>query len=148
LYHIILFEPEIPPNTGNIIRLSANTGFEVHLIEPLGFKVDDKSLKRAGMDYLKKTDFQVWISLDECINTLDPQNIYTVSTKGKSIYSDLTYSQGDAFIFGPESRGLPQTIIDKYESITIPMKSTGRSINLANTVSIIVYEAWRQLEFK
>ena len=148
MFHIILFEPEIPPNTGNIIRLSANTGFEVHLIEPLGFKVDDKSLKRAGMDYLKKTDFQVWISLDECINTLDPQNIYTVSTKGKSIYSDLTYSQGDAFIFGPESRGLPQTIIDKYESITIPMKSTGRSINLANTVSIIVYEAWRQNAFK
>lgn len=148
MFHIILFEPEIPPNTGNIIRLSANTGFEVHLIEPLGFKVDDKSLKRAGMDYLKKTDFQVWISLDQCLNTLDPQNIYTVSTKGKSIYSDLTYSQGDAFIFGPESRGLPQTIIDKYESITIPMKSTGRSINLANTVSIIVYEAWRQLEFK
>ncbi len=148
MFHIILFEPEIPPNTGNIIRLSANTGFEVHLIEPLGFKVDDKSLKRAGMDYLKKTDFQVWISLAECLNILDPQNIYTVSTKGKSIYSDLTYSQGDAFIFGPESRGLPQTIIDKYESITIPMKSTGRSINLANTVSIIVYEAWRQLEFK
>ena len=148
MFHIILFEPEIPPNTGNIIRLSANTGFEVHLIEPLGFKVDDKNLKRAGMDYLKKTDFQVWISLDECINTLDPQNIYTVSTKGKSIYSDLTYSQGDAFIFGPESRGLPQTIIDKYESITIPMKSTGRSINLANTVSIIVYEAWRQNAFK
>ena len=148
MFHIILFEPEIPPNTGNIIRLSANTGFEVHLIEPLGFKVDDKSLKRAGMDYLKKTDFQVWISLDECLNTLDPQNIYTVSTKGKSIYSDLTYSQGDAFIFGPESRGLPQTIIDKYESITIPMKSTGRSINLANTVSIIVYEAWRQNAFK
>ena len=148
MFHIILFEPEIPPNTGNIIRLSANTGFEVHLIEPLGFKVDDKSLKRAGMDYLKKTDFQVWISLVECLNTLDPQNIYTVSTKGKSIYSDLTYSQGDAFIFGPESRGLPQTIIDKYESITIPMKSTGRSINLANTVSIIVYEAWRQNAFK
>ena len=148
MFHIILFEPEIPPNTGNIIRLSANTGFEVHLIEPLGFKVDDKNLKRAGMDYLKKTDFQVWISLDECLNTLDPQNIYTVSTKGKSIYSDLTYSQGDAFIFGPESRGLPQTIIDKYESITIPMKSTGRSINLANTVSIIVYEAWRQNAFK
>ena len=148
MFHIILFEPEIPPNTGNIIRLSANTGFEVHLIEPLGFKVDDKNLKRAGMDYLKKTDFQVWISLDECLNTIDPQNIYTVSTKGKSIYSDLTYSQGDAFIFGPESRGLPQTIIDKYESITIPMKSTGRSINLANAVSIIVYEAWRQNAFK
>ena len=147
-FHIILFEPEIPPNTGNIIRLSANTGFEVHLIEPLGFKVDDKSLKRAGMDYLKKTDFQVWISLAECLNTLDPQNIYTVSTKGKSIYSDLTYSQGDAFIFGPESRGLPQIIREKYTSIYMPMRSEGRSLNLANAVAVVTYEAWRQLEFK
>ena len=148
MFHIILFEPEIPPNTGNIIRLSANTGFEVHLIEPLGFKMDDKSLKRAGMDYLKKTDFQVWISLDECINTLDPQNIYTVSTKGKSIYSDLTYSQGDAFIFGPESRGLPKIIREKYTSIYMPMRSEGRSLNLANAVAVVTYEAWRQLEFK
>jgi len=148
LFHIILFEPEIPPNTGNIIRLSANTGFEVHLIEPLGFKVDDKSLKRAGMDYLKKTDFQVWISLDECLNTLNLQNIYTVSTKGKSIYSDLTYSQGDAFIFGPESRGLPQIIREKYTSIYMPMRSEGRSLNLANAVAVVTYEAWRQLEFK
>ncbi|MDP7128644.1 MAG: tRNA (cytidine(34)-2'-O)-methyltransferase [Candidatus Marinimicrobia bacterium] len=148
MFHIILFEPEIPPNTGNIIRLSANTGFEVHLIEPLGFKVDDKSLKRAGMDYLKKTDFQVWISLAECLNTLDPQNIYTVSTKGKSIYSDLTYSQGDAFIFGPESRGLPKIIREKYTSIYMPMRSEGRSLNLANAVAVVTYEAWRQLEFK
>jgi len=148
MFHIILFEPEIPPNTGNIIRLSANTGFEVHLIEPLGFKVDDKSLKRAGMDYLKKTDFQVWISLDECINTLDPQNIYSVSTKGKSIYSDLTYSQGDAFIFGPESRGLPKIIREKYTSIYMPMRSEGRSLNLANAVAVVTYEAWRQLGFK
>jgi tRNA (cytidine/uridine-2'-O-)-methyltransferase len=148
LFHIILYEPEIPPNTGNIIRLSANTGFEVHLIEPLGFKVDDKSLKRAGMDYLKKTDFQVWISLAECLDTLDPQNIYTVSTKGKSIYSDLTYSQGDAFIFGPESRGLPQIIREKYTSIYMPMRSEGRSLNLANAVAVVTYEAWRQNAFK
>ena len=148
MFHIILFEPEIPPNTGNIIRLSANTGFEVHLIEPLGFKVDDKSLKRAGMDYLKKTDFQVWISLAECLDTLDPQNIYTVSTKGKSIYSDLTYSQGDAFIFGPESRGLPQIIREKYTSIYMPMRSEGRSLNLANAVAVVTYEAWRQNAFK
>ncbi len=148
MFHIILFEPEIPPNTGNIIRLSANTGFEVHLIEPLGFKVDDKSLKRAGMDYLKKTDFQVWISLDECLNNIDHRNIYTVSTKGKSIYSDLTYSQGDAFIFGPESRGLPKIIREKYTSIYMPMRSEGRSLNLANAVAVVTYEAWRQLEFK
>ena len=148
MFYIILFEPEIPPNTGNIIRLSANTGFEVHLIEPLGFKVDDKSLKRAGMDYLKKTDFQVWISLAECLDTLDPQNIYSVSTKGKSIYSDLTYSQGDAFIFGPESRGLPKIIREKYTSIYMPMRSEGRSLNLANAVAVVTYEAWRQLGFK
>ena len=148
MFHIILFEPEIPPNTGNIIRLSANTGFEVHLIEPLGFKVDDKSLKRAGMDYLKKTDFQVWISLAECLNNIDHRNIYTVSTKGKSIYSDLTYSQGDTFIFGPESRGLPKIIREKYTSIYMPMRSEGRSLNLANAVAVVTYEAWRQLEFK
>ena len=148
MFHIILFEPEIPPNTGNIIRLSANTGFEVHLIEPLGFKVDDKSLKRAGMDYLKKTDFQVWISLAECLNNIDHRNIYTVSTKGKSIYSDLTYSQGDAFIFGPESRGLPKIIREKYTSIYMPMRSEGRSLNLANAVAVVTYEAWRQNAFK
>ena len=148
MFHIILFEPEIPPNTGNIIRLSANTGFEVHLIEPLGFKVDDKNLKRAGMDYLKKTDFQVWISLAECLNNIDHRNIYTVSTKGKSIYSDLTYSQGDAFIFGPESRGLPKIIREKYTSIYMPMRSEGRSLNLANAVAVVTYEAWRQLGFK
>ena len=147
MFHIILFEPEIPPNTGNIIRLSANTGFEVHLIEPLGFNVDDKSMKRAGMDYLKKTDFNVWESLTECLSNIDHQDIYSVSTKGRTTYSKLKYKPGDVFIFGPESRGLPQIIIDEYESITIPMKSTGRSINLANAVSIIVYEAWRQNGF-
>jgi len=148
LFHIILFEPEIPPNTGNIIRLSANTGFEVHLIEPLGFKVDDKSLKRAGMDYLRKTDFNVWDNLEDCLNAINHQTLYAVSTKGQTTYSELKYKPGNAFIFGPESRGLPQTIIDKYDSITIPMKSTGRSINLANAVSIVAYEAWRQNAFK
>jgi len=147
LFHIILFEPEIPPNTGNIIRLSVNTGSELHLIKPLGFSVDEKSLRRAGMDYIKKTDFNIWESLNDCLKRINYKSVYSISTKGQKIYSDLNYEKDDAFIFGPETKGLPQKIIDQYDSITIPMKSAGRSINLANAVSIIVYEAWRQQKF-
>jgi len=147
MFHIILFEPEIPPNTGNIIRLSVNTGFELHLIKPLGFSVDDKNLKRAGMDYIKRTNFKVWKTLNECLNNISPKSIYSVSTKGKICYSDLDYYKGDAFIFGPESRGLSEKIREKYTSIYMPMRSEGRSLNLANAVSVITYEVWRQLEF-
>jgi len=147
MIHIILYEPEIPPNTGNIIRLSVNAGFELHLIKPLGFSVDDKSLKRAGMDYLRKTDFNVWDDLDKCLEKINYSSIYGVSTKGKTNYTELEYKEGDAFLFGPESRGLPQEIREKFSSIFIPMKSEGRSLNLANAVSIITYEAWRQLGF-
>jgi len=147
LLHIILFKPEIPPNTGNIIRLSVNTGFNLHLIKPLGFSVDEKSLRRAGMDYIKKTDFIVCETLNECLKKINYKSVYSISTKGKKIYSELKYEKEDAFIFGPETTVLPQKIIDQYDSITIPMKSADRSINLANAVSIIVYEAWRQLNF-
>tara|TARA_B110000014_G_scaffold1241_1_gene876 strand:+ start:1100 stop:1546 length:447 start_codon:yes stop_codon:yes gene_type:complete len=147
MFHIILFEPEIPPNTGNIIRLSVNTGFELHLIKPLGFSVDDKNLKRAGMDYIKRTNFKVWKTLNECLNNISPKSIYSVTTKGKICYSDLDYYKGDAFIFGPESRGLSEKIREKYTSIYMPMRSEGRSLNLANAVSVITYEVWRQLEF-
>ena len=147
MLHIILFKPEIPPNTGNIIRLSVNTGFNLHLIKPLGFSVDEKSLRRAGMDYIKKTDFNVWENLNDCLKKINYQSVYSISTKGEKIYSDLNFKKDDVFIFGPETTGLPQKIIDQYDSITIPMKSAGRSINLANAVSIIVYEAWRQLKF-
>jgi len=147
LLHIILYEPEIPPNTGNIIRLSVNTGFELHLIKPLGFSINEKSLRRAGMDYIRKTDFNVWENLNDCVKKINYHSVYSISTKGEKIYSDLNYEKEDAFIFGPETTGLPQKIIDEYDSITIPMKSAGRSINLANAVSIIVYEAWRQLKF-
>tara|TARA_B100002049_G_C16065156_1_gene370060 strand:- start:132 stop:578 length:447 start_codon:yes stop_codon:yes gene_type:complete len=148
MFHIILFEPEIPPNTGNIIRLSVNTGFELHLIKPLGFSVDDKNLKRAGMDYIKRTNFKVWKTLNECLNNISPKSIYSVTTKGKIRYSDLDYYKGDAFIFGPESRGLSEKIREKYTSIYMPMRSEGRSLNLANAVSVITYEVWRQLEFR
>ena len=147
MFHIILFEPEIPPNTGNIIRLSVNTGFELHLIRPLGFSIDDKNLLRAGMDYIKKTDFNVWNNLDDCLNKLSPTSTYSVSTKGETLYTDLKYSRGDTFIFGPESRGLSKKIRNQYSSIYMPMRSKGRSLNLANAVSVITYEVWRQLGF-
>ena len=148
MFHIILFEPEIPPNTGNIIRLSVNTGFELHLIKPLGFSLDEKSLKRAGMDYMKRTDFNVWESLDDCLNQLSPKSVYSVTTKGTINYTNPKYRRGDAFLFGPESRGLPKEIREKYTSIFMPMRKSGRSLNLANSVAVVVYEAWRQLEFK
>ena len=147
MFKIILFEPEIPPNTGNIMRLSANTGFDLHLVKPLGFSVDDKSLKRAGMDYIKRTHFKVWESLNECLNNISVSNIYSVTTKGKTRYTDIEFKKGDTFIFGPESRGLPIKIREKYKSIYMPMQSKGRSLNLANAVAVITYEAWRQLEF-
>jgi len=147
LLHIILYKPEIPPNTGHIIRLMVNTGFYLHLIEPLGFSINDKSLRRAGMDHITKIDYNLWPDLDTCLNKINYRSVYSISTKGKKLYSDLNYEKGDVFIFGPETTGLPQKIIDQYDSIRIPMKSAGRSINLANAVSIIVYEAWRQLNF-
>ena len=148
MFHIILFEPEIPPNAGNIIRLSVNTGCQLHFIEPLGFSLDEKSFKRAGMDYMKRKDIKVWNSLEECIDNLDLNNIYSISTKGKIQYTKVDYSNNDAFIFGPESRGLPKKIRESYQSIYIPMKSEGRSLNLANAVSIIIYEAWRSIDFE
>ena len=147
MFHIILFEPEIPPNTGNIIRLSVNAGFELHLIRPLGFSVDDKNLLRAGMDYIKKKDFNVWDNLEDCLKKLSPRETYTVSTKGTSLYTSVKYNRGDAFIFGPESRGLSKIIREQYTSIYMPMRSKGRSLNLANAVSVITYEVWRQLGF-
>ena len=148
MFHIILFEPEIPPNAGNIIRLSVNTGCQLHFIEPLGFSLDEKSFKRAGMDYMKRKDIKVWNSLEECIDNLDLNNIYSISTKGKIQYTKVDYANNDAFIFGPESRGLPKKIRESFQSIYIPMKSEGRSLNLANAVSIIIYEGWGRFNFR
>ena len=147
MFHIILFEPEIPPNTGNIIRLSVNTGFELHLIRPLGFSIDDKNLLRAGMDYIKKKDFSVWDNLEHCLNEVSPISTYSISTKGETLYTSVEFNRGDAFIFGPESRGLSKIIREQYPSIYMPMRSEGRSLNLANAVSVITYEVWRQLRF-
>ena len=148
MFHIILYEPEIPPNAGNIIRLSVNTGCNLHFVEPLGFTLDEKGYRRAGMDYMKKKNVNIWPNLDNCIQNTNLNKIYSISTKGKKRYSDITFREGDAFIFGPESRGLPSNIREKYSSLYIPMKSEGRSLNLANAVSIIVYEGWSKNNFQ
>lgn len=151
MLHIVLFEPEIPPNTGNIMRLAANTGFRLHLIEPLGFELDDKQLRRAGLDYREWADTSRYGSYQEFINTLEFNNLYAFSTKASKIYSEASFSPEDALLFGPESRGLPGEILESLDSdrkLRIPMAAASRSLNLSNTVAIAVYEAWRQQAFK
>ena len=151
MFHIDLFEPEIPANTGNIIRLCANTGTELHLIRPLGFDMDDKKLRRAGLDYHEFAPVQEYDSLDEFIEKVQPNRIFGISTKGQKYVHDIHYEQGDAFLFGPETRGLPEEVRENFGQenvLRIPMQPTNRSLNLSNAVSLMVYEAWRQLEFK
>ena len=151
MFHVVLFEPEIPPNTGNIIRLCANMGCHLHLIHPLGFHLDEKKLRRAGLDYHEWTDIVEHQSYQDMLENLAPQRIFACSTKGRTNYDIPNYKPGDVFIFGPETRGLPVEILDQYETdkiIRIPMLKLSRSINLANAVGIILYEAWRQNEFR
>ena len=151
MFHIVLFEPEIPPNTGNIIRLAANTGCQLHLIKPLGFELEDKLLRRAGLDYHEWANIEQHDHLEIFINTINYNHLYAFSTKGKRLYSDIAYQPGDALLFGPETRGLPADVRNQFnpENIaTLPMMKHSRSLNLANTVSIAVYEAWRQMNFK
>lgn len=150
MFHIILFEPEIPPNTGNIIRLCANVGCSLHLIEPLGFVFDDKRLRRAGLDYQEFANVQRHPNLESCLSTLNQPRLFAFSTKGQHCYADVEYQTGDAFIFGPETRGLPGWVRDSIPAeqlVRLPMRENSRSLNLSNTVAIAVYEAWRQLGF-
>ncbi|MBS7818695.1 tRNA (uridine(34)/cytosine(34)/5-carboxymethylaminomethyluridine(34)-2'-O)-methyltransferase TrmL [Wohlfahrtiimonas chitiniclastica] len=147
---IILFEPEIPPNTGNIIRLCANTGAKLHLIKPLGFELEDKALRRAGLDYHEWADLKTWDSLDECLAFIQPNNAYAMTTKGTRSFFDVKFSDNDALIFGPETRGLPMSFLESrpHENLCrLPMSGNGRSLNLSNSVAISIYEAWRQLDF-
>lgn len=150
MFNIVLYEPEIPPNTGNIIRLCANTGCTLHLIEPLGFEPDDKQLKRAGLDYHDWAQCKRYKNFQDFLETASPTRLFCATTKGTQAYTDVTYQQHDFFLYGPESRGLPADILTTYANTTlyIPMKITDRSLNLANAVSIITYEAWRQLGFE
>ncbi len=150
LFHIILYEPEIPPNTGNVIRLCANTGADLHLVEPLGFELEDTKLRRAGLDYREYADVKTWLDLDECLEGLGQPRVFAFSTRGKTPYETPGFEAGDAFLFGPETRGLPQTVLDALpveQRLRLPMVRGNRSLNLSNTVAIVVYEAWRQLGF-
>ena len=150
MFHIVLFEPEIPPNTGNVIRLCANTGATLHLVKPLGFRLDDKSLQRSGLDYHDLAAVKVHGNLDACLSDLTASRLFAVETGGSECYSEVSYRAGDAFLFGPETRGLPAEVLDKVgrdASLCIPMRGQSRSINLSNAVALVAYEAWRQLGF-
>lgn len=150
LFHVILFEPEIPPNTGNIIRLCANTGARLHLVKPLGFELDDKHLRRAGLDYHEYAQLQVHDSLAQALAVIAPARLFAFSTRSQQRYDQVAYGDGDAFLFGPESRGLPQTVIDALpaeQRLRLPMRPDNRSLNLSNAVAVTMFEAWRQHGF-
>lgn len=151
MFDVILFQPEIPPNTGNIIRLCANTGARLHLVKPLGFSLDDKQLMRAGLDYHEFATIRIYDSWTECANHFQAKRLFAFSTKGTRRYDLVDYAQGDAFVFGPETRGLPTSLLESFEAdrrIRLPMRPESRSLNLSNAVAVIVYEAWRQIEFE
>ncbi len=150
MLHIVLYQPEIPQNTGNIIRLAANTGSQLHLIHPLGFHVDDAKLRRAGLDYHQWASIIQYQNYQQFLEQNHGKRIFACSTKGKTLYSDLRYQDDDMFLFGPETRGLPDNILSEigHEGIIrIAMVANSRSLNLSNAAAVIVYEAWRQLEF-
>jgi len=146
MFNIVLYEPEIPPNTGNIARLCLATNSTLHLIKPLGFEITNKQLKRAGLDYWKHVDVRVYESFEELQKKYANGNFYYLTTKSKKIYSDFHFKEGDLFVFGPESRGLPEKYVKQENAITIPMFSDKvRSINLATAVSVVLYEGIRQV---
>lgn len=148
---VVLYEPEIPPNTGNLIRLCANTGFRLHLIEPLGFALDDKRLRRAGLDYHEWARVKVHADWEAFLHNVAPARVFAVSTRGRSGYYEPAYRPGDALVFGPETRGLPQAMLDALPPecrLRIPMLPDSRSLNLSNACAVIVFEAWRQLDFQ
>ena len=150
MFNIILYQPEIPPNTGNIIRLCANTNMQLHLVKPLGFALKDKQLLRAGLDYHAFARVKVHENWIDCTKSLRDHRILAITTKGKQRYDKVIYTEGDAFLFGAESCGLPIQIMETFSElhrIRVPMISTSRSLNLSNTVAIVVYEAWRQARF-
>lgn len=150
MIHIVLFEPEIPPNTGNVIRLCANLGAALHLVKPLGFRLDDRSLKRSGLDYHDLADLRVHADLEACIEALAGARLLAVETGAGRCYADVEFRAGDALLFGPETRGLPAKLrarIGEEHSLHIPMRSPCRSLNLSNAVALVAYEAWRQLGF-
>jgi tRNA (cytidine/uridine-2'-O-)-methyltransferase len=147
---VVLYQPEIPPNTGNIIRLCANTGVRLHLVKPLGFSLDDRQMRRAGLDYHEYATVKVYDDWKACMAIFDGKRIYAVSTKGAQRYNENRYAADDVFVFGPETRGLPAEVLKQFSDerrIRLPMLPESRSLNLSNAVAIVVYEAMRQLNF-
>jgi tRNA (cytidine/uridine-2'-O-)-methyltransferase len=151
MFHIVLFEPEIPPNTGNIIRLCANTGAQLHLVKPLGFEVEDKQLKRAGLDYHEFASLKVYDNWNDCKAALKSHRLFAITTKGSTRHSEVVFKAGDVFVFGPETRGLPEEIRSEFQPgnrIRLPMLPDSRSLNLSNSAAVLLYEAWRQIGFE
>ena len=151
MFNIVLFEPEIPPNTGNIMRLCANTGSRLHLVKPLGFDLNHKLLRRAGLDYRDYSEVNEWDNLDLLFSELTLNRVFAITTRGSLNYTDVKFEPGDIFMFGPETRGLPKVILSNMKperKLRIPMTPKSRSLNLSNAVSVVVYEAWRQVAFK
>ncbi len=150
MFHVILFQPEIPPNTGNIIRLCANTGSQLHLVRPLGFELDDKQLRRAGLDYHEYADVRVHDNLSDCLSAMPGARLLAFTTKASQSFCKVHYQAGDALLFGPESRGLPAELLKSLpveQRLRLPMLPHSRSLNLSNTVAVAVFEAWRQCGF-
>jgi len=150
MFSVILYQPEIPPNTGNIIRMCANTGAALHLIEPLGFEISAARLRRAGLDYAEMALIRTWPSLAECLAGIAPARWFAVSTRGTQRYDRVSYRAGDMFLFGPESRGLPPEVLESCapeRRLRIPMYPDNRSLNLSNAAAVLVFEAWRQQGF-
>ena len=151
MFDVILYQPEIPPNTGNIIRLCANTGARLHLVKPLGFSLDDKQLIRAGLDYHEFATIRVYEHWNDCASQFKSRRIFAISTKGTQQYDLVPYATHDAFLFGPETRGLPADLLESFpatQRLRVPMQPHSRSLNLSNAVAVVVYEAWRQVGFE
>lgn len=150
MFHIVLFQPEIPPNTGNIIRLAANTGATLHLVKPLGFPLDDAKMRRAGLDYHEYATMSVHETWENCCAELSGHRFFAATTKASQRYDTFTYLPGDVFVFGPETRGLPDEILLRFapeNRIRLPMLPNNRSLNLSNAVAVTIFEAWRQNGF-
>ena len=150
MFNIVLYEPEIPANTGNIIRLCANTGAQLHLIKPLGFELDDKKLRRAGLDYHEWAKVCLYEELNDCLKQFKLERIFALTTKGRCCYTDACFQPGDVLLLGPETRGLPDALLKQIPALHrlhLPMKPESRSLNLSNTAAVVLYEAWRQAGF-
>jgi tRNA (cytidine/uridine-2'-O-)-methyltransferase len=150
MFHIVLFRPQIPPNTGNVIRLSVNTGSTLHLVRPLGFELQRKDVRRAGLDYAELADVRIHPDLAACLRELNGARLFAIETSGQRLYSEASFGPGDALLFGSEHHGLPTQVLERIPAerqLSIPMRTAGRSLNLSNSVALVVYEAWRQNGF-